>query len=129
VEPEITGRHPGPNPWDFVLMMEGAILFTSRATRRLDPSAFSQASAPFAVRPHAAGFATPGFEKAQRGEQWMSLWKQPATLNDLAAMLGEARVQLDRRPANRPWTWRARSVVSVWPGEDHARVRYLGECG
>jgi CRISPR-associated protein Csx17 len=90
------------NPWDFVLMMEGSLLFTSRATRRLDPNALSRASAPFAVRPHAAGFATPGSEKAQRGEQWMPLWKQPATLQEVAAMYGEARVQLDRQTANRP---------------------------
>jgi CRISPR-associated protein Csx17 len=90
------------NPWDFVLMLEGAILFTSRATRRLDPNALSRASAPFAVRPHAAGFATPGSEKAQRGEQWMPLWGQPAMLTDIAAMLGEARVQLHRQTANRP---------------------------
>ena len=34
------------NPWDFVLMMEGSLLFTSRATRRLDPKALSQASTP-----------------------------------------------------------------------------------
>ncbi|MCS6865416.1 MAG: type I-U CRISPR-associated protein Csx17 [Gemmataceae bacterium] len=90
------------NAWDFVLMLEGAVLFTSRATRRLDPSAFSSASAPFAVRAHAAGFATPGDENAQRGEQWMPLWRQPATLADIATMLGEARIQLDRQPANRP---------------------------
>lgn len=90
------------NSWDFVLMMEGSLLFTSCATRRLDPNAFSRASAPFAIRPHAAGFATPGAEKAQRGEQWMPLWKQPATLLDVAAMYGEARVQLDRQTANRP---------------------------
>ncbi len=90
------------NAWDFLLMMEGVILFTARATRRLDPNAFGRASAPFAVRPHAAGFATPGDEKAQRGEQWMPLWGQPATLSDIATMFGEARVQLDRQPANRP---------------------------
>ena len=112
------------NPWDFVLMMEGAILFSARATRRLDPNAFSRASAPFAVRPHAAGFATPGFEKAQRGEQWMPLWKQPATLNDIAAMLGEGRVQLDRQPANRPVdVARAISRLGVARGID-AFVRY-----
>lgn len=90
------------NSWDFVLMLEGAVLFTSRATRRLDPNAFSRASAPFAVRPHAAGFATPGTEKAQRGEQWMPLWPQPSTRSELATMLGEARVQLGRQLANRP---------------------------
>jgi len=112
------------NSWDFVLMMEGAVLFTSRATRRLDPKAFSKASAPFAVRPHAAGFATPGAEKAQRGEQWMPLWRQPATLPDLATMLGEARVQLDRQPANRPVDMaRAISRLGVARGVE-AFVRY-----
>jgi CRISPR-associated protein Csx17 len=90
------------NPWDFVFMMEGSLLFTARATRRLDPNAPSRASAPFAVQPHAAGFATPGFEKAQRGEQWMPLWDQPATLGDVTALFGEARVQLGRQIAGRP---------------------------
>lgn len=112
------------NSWDFVLMMEGAVLLTSRATRRLDPNAFSKASAPFAVRPHAAGFATPGSEKAQRGEQWMPLWRQPATLPDLVTMLGEARVQLDRQPANRPVDMaRAISRLGVARGVE-AFVRY-----
>lgn len=112
------------NPWDFVLMMEGAVLFTSRATRRLDPNAFSKASAPFAVRPHAAGFASPGSEKAQRGEQWMPLWRQPATLADLTTLLGEARLQLDRQLAHRPIdAARAISRLGVARGVE-AFVRY-----
>jgi CRISPR-associated protein Csx17 len=112
------------NPWDFVLMLEGAVLFTCRATRRMDPNAFSKASAPFAVRPHAAGFATPGSEKAQRGEQWMPLWRQPATLAELATMIGEARIQLDRQPANRPIDMvRAISRLGVARGVE-AFVRY-----
>ncbi len=90
------------NPWDFLFSLEGGILFIARATRRLDSSASSRASAPFAVRAHAAGFATPGSEKAQRGEQWMPIWHQPATLHDVSAMFGEARIQLDRKTANRP---------------------------
>jgi CRISPR-associated protein Csx17 len=112
------------NPWDFIFMLEGSLLFTSRATRRLDPRALSQASAPFAVRPHAAGFATPGSEKAQRGEQWMPLWNQPATRQDVAAMYGEARVQLNRQTANRPVDMaRAISRLGVARGID-AFVRY-----
>lgn len=111
------------NRWDFVLMMEGAVLFTSRATRRLDPNASSKASAPFAMRPHAAGFATPGSEK-QRGEQWMPLWRQPATLGEVATVLGEARIQLDRQPAYRPIdAVRAISRLGVARGID-AFVRY-----
>ena len=41
-----TGGESSVNAWDFVLMLEGSLLFTVRATRRLDPNAFSRASAP-----------------------------------------------------------------------------------
>ncbi|HVX67821.1 MAG TPA: type I-U CRISPR-associated protein Csx17 [Bryobacteraceae bacterium] len=90
------------NPWDFVLMMEGTVLFRVQATRRLDPNAFSRASAPFAVRSHAAGYGSAGNEKAERGEQWLPLWDQPATLGEVTALFGEARVQLGRWTAGRP---------------------------
>jgi CRISPR-associated protein Csx17 len=90
------------NPWDFVLMLEGAVLFSARATRRLDPEAASRASAPFAVRAHAVGHGTRGREKADRGEQWMPIWTQPTTERALIAMLGEARLQLGRQVAHRP---------------------------
>ncbi|MBI3405280.1 MAG: type I-U CRISPR-associated protein Csx17 [Acidobacteria bacterium] len=119
------------NPWDFVLMMEGSLLFSSRATRRLDPNAFSRASAPFAVRSHAAGFASSGLEKAQRGEQWMPLWSRPATLADVMALFGEARVQLNRQTANRPVdVARAISRLGVARGiEAFTRYGYLERNG
>jgi CRISPR-associated protein Csx17 len=97
-----TGGDSLINAWDFVLMMEGSLFFSARATRRLDPGAVSRASAPFAIRPHAAGFASPGAEKAQRGEQWMPLWSQPAKFAEVGALFGEARIQLKRETANRP---------------------------
>jgi CRISPR-associated protein Csx17 len=126
-----TGGDSLVNPWDFVLMLEGSLLFTARATRRLDPNAFSRASAPFVVRPHAAGFATPGAEKAQRGEQWMPLWEQPATLPDVVALFGEARVQLKRQTANRPVDMaRAISRLGVARGiEAFVRYGYLERNG
>jgi CRISPR-associated protein Csx17 len=89
------------NPWDFVLMMEGAVLFSAGVTRRLDPNSFSRAAAPFAARSHAAGYGSSGDEKSQRGEQWLPLWGRPATLDEVAALFGEARVQLGRQTANR----------------------------
>jgi len=90
------------NPWDFLLMMEGAIMFSARSTRRLDPTTSSRASAPFAVRAHTVGYGSEGDEKAQRGEQWMPLWDRPCTATDLIAMLGEARMQLGRATVYRP---------------------------
>jgi CRISPR-associated protein Csx17 len=90
------------NPWDFVLMLEGALLFSARSTRRLDPTASSRASAPFAVRAHTVGYGSEGNEKAERGEQWMPLWTRPCIVADLRAMFGEARLQLGRTTTYRP---------------------------
>lgn len=97
-----TSGSPSVNPWDFIFMLEGAIAFSARATRRLDHLSATKASAPFAVHSHAAGHASPGDEKDTRGEQWMPLWKQPTTWSDLTALLGDGRMQLRRQSVNRP---------------------------
>jgi CRISPR-associated protein Csx17 len=119
------------NAWDFLLMMEGSILFSAQATRRLDSNEITRASAPFAVRAHAAGFASPGSEKAQRGEQWMPLWSRPASLRDVRGLLGEARVQLGRETVNRPVdVVRAISRLGVARGIDaFTRYGYLERNG
>lgn len=119
------------NPWDFVLAMEGALLFSACATRRLDPSEIVRASAPFAVRSHTSGYASSGAENAQRGEQWMPLWSQPATLSDVSALFSEARIQLDRHTANRPIdVARAISRLGVARGIDSfTRYGYLERNG
>ena len=126
-----TGGDSLVNAWDFVLMMEGAILFSARSTRRLDPNASSRASAPFAIRSHAAGFGSPGLEKAQRGEQWMPIWNRPAILSDVAGLFGDARLQLGRQTANRPIdAVRAISRLGVARGiESFVRFGYLERNG
>lgn len=90
------------DPWDFILMMEGALVFSSRATRRLSPSDLICASAPFAIRAHATGYASAGSEKSQGGEQWMPIWRRPSSYADITSLYAEARVQLGRQPASRP---------------------------
>ena len=90
------------NPWDYVLMMEGTVLFRLAATRRLDPNSFARVAAPFAMRSHAAGYASPGNEKSQRGEQWLPLWRRPVTLGEVTALFGEARIQVGPQTASRP---------------------------
>ncbi|MBX3227166.1 MAG: type I-U CRISPR-associated protein Csx17 [Labilithrix sp.] len=90
------------NPWDFVLMLEGAVLFGARSTRQLDTLAAGRPSAPFAVRPHPIGHGSAGDEKAERGEQWMPLWSRPASIADVRALLGEGRAQVGRAVATNP---------------------------
>ena len=90
------------NPWDFVLMLEGAMLLEVAAVRRLDAQGLAQAAAPFAVQSQAEGYASaaPSDESA-RGEQWMPLWERAATVQDVRALFAEGRMQTGRHRARR----------------------------
>lgn len=92
------------NPWDYVLMMEGALLFSPAATRRLGLSRMSQVSAPFSLSAHATGYAGASVqeEDKSRGEQWMPLWENPLSLEELRLLLVEGRAQVGSKPAERP---------------------------
>jgi CRISPR-associated protein Csx17 len=100
------------NPWDFIFMLEGAVLFTAHATRRLGTLEQSRAAAPFAVGAQGAGYASSaeldefvlknGKRKPGRGEQWMPLWGQPMTLSELRHLLAEGRAQIGTRSVREP---------------------------
>ena len=90
------------NPWDFVLMLEGTLLFVASVARRTIAHASRQAAAPFAVRSSAAGFASASAADKNRDEQWMPLWERPATLGELTSLIAEGRSQIGTRLAARP---------------------------
>ena len=90
------------NPWDFLLMLEGAIAFSAGVSRRATTEQLPKAAAPFAVYESAAGFASGVDGEKSRGEQWMPLWQQPLTYRELTSLLSEARCQLGNKPAKRP---------------------------
>ncbi|MBV6416969.1 MAG: hypothetical protein CMLOHMNK_01587 [Steroidobacteraceae bacterium] len=89
------------NPWDFVLMIEGALLFAAAAVRRNADDPVEVLSYPFTVRAVGAGAGNLGESDAEnaRGELWMPLWTQPATHAEVQGLMGEGRVALGRRPA------------------------------
>jgi CRISPR-associated protein Csx17 len=88
------------NPWDFVLMLEGAILFGASVVRRADTSAPGRATAPFAVGGTAAGYGSAASaDESARGEQWMPLWSAPTSASELRSVLAEGRSQIGRRNA------------------------------
>lgn len=89
------------NTWDFVLALEGAVLFAGSATLRLETGV--RASAPFAVDARAAGYASAGAsDEGPRGEQWMPLWREPWTLDALRGVLAEGRCQVGARKSRDP---------------------------
>lgn len=89
------------NPWDFVLMIEGALPFASAAARRNANDPFGVMSYPFTVRAVSAGAGSlgEGDTTNARGELWMPLWQQPATYGEIRALMAEGRVALGKKPA------------------------------
>jgi len=91
------------NPWDFVLMIEGALLFAAAAVRRNADDPYGVLSYPFTVRTVGAGSGSLGAGDASnarsRHELWMPLWEQLASYQEIRALLSEGRVALGRKPA------------------------------
>jgi len=89
------------NPWDFILMIEGALPFAAAAVRRNADDPYGILSYPFTVRSVSAGSGSlgEGDASASRGELWMPLWKKPAAYVEIRAMMAEGRVALGKKPA------------------------------
>lgn len=89
------------NPWDYVLMLEGALLFATRAARRLEGETPGHLSFPFTVRATGAGSGNTDLadEGDARAETWMPVWRRPATMEEVRTVLGEGRVSVGRQTA------------------------------
>lgn len=95
------GRDALASDWDFVLMLEGALMFAASATRRLGAAGGESFAFPFTVRPTGGGGTGLALsdEGDARGEIWMPLWDRPAALPEIRALLSEGRATVGRRPA------------------------------
>ncbi len=90
------------NAWDFVLMLEGAVLFTTVTTRRLEANQQAVFAYPFTVHPTSGGSGgtTPVDATGKsRGEIWMPLWHRAASLQEISALFTEGRATVGRRAA------------------------------
>jgi CRISPR-associated protein Csx17 len=101
------------NPWGYVLLVEGALLFAATAVRRNQHDA-RRAAIPFtAVHASPDGFASGAEGEESRGELWVPVWRKPFTLTEVRQLFGEARA-----------TWRGRSARRAI--EFYAATRSLG---
>jgi len=88
------------NPWDFVLMFEGILLFAGSVNRRLSSQAASKAVFPFTVENSASAYGTSAaveYQDKSRAEFWAPLWNNPTCLRELIHLAAEGRAQLGRR--------------------------------
>jgi CRISPR-associated protein Csx17 len=102
------------NPWDFVLMLEGAIVLAGAAVRRYGPGGSARAAFPFTVRAVAAGFDSPAYNDVDdsRGELWFPLWARLMSGGEMAQLFGEGRAETSGRPARDGVNF-ARAVVGL----------------
>ena len=89
------------NPWDYILMLEGALLFASASVKRLETGDAGVLAYPFCVRQAGLGYASAAGsdEGGSRAEMWLPLWDRSTTLAELSAILSEGRAQVGSRTA------------------------------
>ena len=84
------------NPFDQILLLEGAMLFSGAATRRLGSGAAIGLSFPFTVEALTAGCgATAASDDQGFFEFWAPIWRRAAGLEELEALLTEGRAAVD----------------------------------
>ena len=89
------------NAWDFVLMLEGAVLFAASTARRLESTDAAILAAPFTVRSRAGtvGAASASDDGDARGEIWVPLWDAPCSFDELRGLFAEGRSAVNARPS------------------------------
>lgn len=106
------------NPWDYVLLIEGTMLFAGGVSKRLS-NISGKAMFPFAVEASNVGYATAsiddtgeGQEPSSKGEMWLPVWGRPATYAEVEQVFKEGRMQVGGRSAT-TGTEAARSVITM----------------
>ena len=95
------------NPWDYILMIEGIMLFAGNVSRRSIP----KAAFPFTVKSSMAGYGTSSSEK-QRGEIWIPFWDNPVTFKEIKYVFNEGKAQISTRHVETGSDF-ARSIVNL----------------
>lgn len=91
----------GVNPWEFVLMLEGAVALVAGLSRRGEAGK-ARVSSPFWVEGASAGFGSASQrEGSARGEQWLPLWSRPLGYAELVDLVREGRAQVGRQQVTR----------------------------
>ncbi|MBI1745748.1 MAG: type I-U CRISPR-associated protein Csx17 [Acidobacteria bacterium] len=89
------------SPWSFLLALEGALLLSGSVSRRLSANARSYAVFPFITDiPSPKSENEVGLVKA---EFWAPLWKHPASLPEVRALLERGQARIGQRTAKSPY--------------------------
>jgi CRISPR-associated protein Csx17 len=105
------------NPWDYVLAVEGVLMFANAVTRRLGSETNAGASFPFTARMTAAGFGTATMNDDARHEMWLPLWSRMTNIEELKFIFSEGRAHFSGKGRER-----GELAKNVRSGLDFARA-------
>ena len=102
------------NAWDFVLALEGALMFAAASTRRLGRQEPGTLAYPFSVRQSGVDYGSAATidESKSRAEIWLPLWARASRLGELSALFAEGRADIGRRSARNGVDF-ARAIASL----------------
>ena len=82
------------NPWNFIFILEGALVISGGVVRRFALEDRSAASFPFTVRATGAGFGTASQpeEPDSRGEFWAPIWTSQSGFGEAQSLFREGRI-------------------------------------
>lgn len=86
------------NPWTYLFVIEGTLLFATAVVRR-HGAAYPSAALPFQVAGSTAGFASSASGERPLAELWAPEWPGPLGIPDIAHLLGEGRADWNSRAA------------------------------
>jgi len=91
------------NPWDYILMIEGTMLFAGAVSRRMGSSESMRSVFPFVVDSVAVGYGSSTVSEetsdGSRAEMWMPLWSSPSSYGEIKHLISQGRAQLGRNQA------------------------------
>jgi len=85
------------NPWEYILMIEGTLVFASAAVRRFDTDDPPTASSPFAVKPNRAAYSGKSESEKIKAEIWFPLWRTAAGFEEVSYLFSEGRATVKGR--------------------------------
>lgn len=91
----------GSNPWDFVLMLEGSVLFAGAIGRKLDDQREPSARFPFLFQASPVGLGSSFLGESAGRELWLPLWSRAASVAEIRSLLAEGRVEKHGHMAKR----------------------------
>jgi CRISPR-associated protein Csx17 len=116
-DPSRANSSAATNPWDWLLALEGSLMFAGASTKRLGTSEHQGGSFPFQVaRMNTASLAA---GEDGRDELWLPLWAKPATHRETQRLFAEGRARVGEREAVTGLDFaRAASTLGVSRGID-----------